>query len=259
MARRGRPLGTDGARAYRALHGLDAPARAVPFRLPRAPLVDLYRVTALEGERLQDEGLGAGWIPYRHEFARGHGPHLVADADGWGHLYGGRYEITDHGVEDTMRRYHHGFHHGHHGGHFVPMHMHFRRNPDGSAMLRGVLAIGAGLVGGVAVSAAIRALPESKVSANVKDGISIAAALAAAMLPGPGTGRMVGVSLATALALGVVNRRYSVSERVASYVEGRARDVYDRLLPGGTASCAPTTSASSSAPAPTGAYVSDWH
>lgn len=224
MARtKGRPLGSDGARAYRALHGTDAgPPHRVGFRLPRGELVDLYRLTAIEGDRLVDEGFGREWVAYRHDFAPGHGPHLAADADGWGFLIGGRYEITDHGIEDNaMRRY----------GSFVPMSYHFRSNPEVGSAGRGLLALGAGLVGGVALAALIQAAPESRVSANVKDGISVAVALAAVMLPGPGTGRMVGGAIAASLALGVANRRFAISDKVAAWVDARARSVYARLLP----------------------------
>ncbi|HVZ47840.1 MAG TPA: hypothetical protein VG916_03580, partial [Gemmatimonadaceae bacterium] len=216
---RGRRLGRDSASAFARLHGFDVPARRVRVDQPRGYLVDVGRLTAVEYDRLMDEGLGRRWESWRHEFRTGTGPDLAADARGHGFLHGGHYEITDHGVEDMKRSMISGrFLSGHHG---------YRRNPDGGTFSFGA-KVALGLVAGGAGYAAIQAMP-ARISDNIKDGASVAVALVAAFAPRSMTGKIIGVSAGVVLLGGTVNRRYDVSGKINAWVQNKFSALWQRV------------------------------
>ena len=182
---------------FEGLHGFAAPSKLVPMRPPappRSPVVQVYhRITAVEGDRWLDEGTGREEVRFRHDFAKHAAPSLWADANGRGFLYGGRWHVTQHGIEDKPMR------HNMYG---------LRSNPDLMGAVSGALTTGLGLAAGVALAAGVRAIPESRLGDTAKDLIVVGVAGAAAILPNAGMAKMFGVSALVGAAGSVAQRRW---------------------------------------------------
>lgn len=203
------------AKLFRELHGFDAPkVRAIDVRAPRGDLVDVYRVDAIEGTKVLDEGFGRRPERFRHEFAPRAAPRLAADESGWGHLIGGRYKITGHGIEDDMAR-----------------HRYYRMNPDLGGSLRGLAGVGAGLMLGAVAYSAVHAATPSRVSDTVKDVISVTIGVGAVYLPSSGMGKLVGAGAAAALIGATANRRWDLTGKAQSWVSEKMGSLWAKLLP----------------------------
>lgn len=98
---------------YRSMHsGLEPRVRTVPApRTPKA-VIDLRRMTAVEGIQLQGKGRvqGSGPVLYRHEFKGDSGPMMVRvlgrDTNNMD-LVGGNYRINDEGMIEDKNMSHH--------------------------------------------------------------------------------------------------------------------------------------------------------
>lgn len=92
--------------------GLEPRIRTVPA--PRAPkaVVDLRRMTYVEGVQLQGPGYfgGAGPVEYHHRFKGNSGPMMARDVGRTKNnmvLVGGNYRVSDEGmIEDNMAKHH---------------------------------------------------------------------------------------------------------------------------------------------------------
>lgn len=253
MALRGKKLSSDGAKAFAALHGFaPPPPQELEFRQPRGWLADLYDITRVEGIRRMDLGFGPHPKRFYHDYAPGHGPTMATDADGWGFLINGRYEITDHGIEDSDMAHYNMVRNAR--GQYVPV-AHYSQNPYAmhrnsygygaqsnpwNPALSAMLLIGGGLLGGVLVNAAIQAMP-ARIGDTAKDGISLVIAGIAAYVPSSMGARLAGIAAAVTLVGGVVNRRTDATNRLVGWVNTRFASMYDRMMPaGGAAAATPT-------------------
>lgn len=232
----GRKLSKNPRQAFTELHGFPpGPPVDYRYRLPKGQLVDLYKITRLEGDRVVDIGTGAFDKRFYHDFSPGSGPTLAADAEGDGYLLGGNYKITTHGIEDNPMHYmvrgRHGqfVHMRHYPQHMShnPYHYGMQRNPWGP-VVSGLVLIGGGLLGGLLVNAAIQALP-ARVGDTVKDGISLGVAALAVYIPSSMGGRLAGVAVAAALVGNVINRRTDATNKLVGWVHTQFARLYDRV------------------------------